>query len=118
MPKPPVRPCGPPTPGTLKRYGLTEELWWEIWQAQGSRCAICHRVPLSGRTVIDHRHVKGWKKLPPASRLLYVRGILCFLCNGKCVSKHVTLAKAVATVAYLTAHEAAINESVKGKLFE
>lgn len=89
-----------PSQGTLRRYGLDVRSWLAILESQGNVCAICKRVPPSGRWVIDHEHVKGWKKMTPSERKKYVRGVLCFLCNGKCVSKHVTLERAINTVAY------------------
>lgn len=93
-----------PTAGTLKRYGMTAVEWLGILDSQGGVCVICKRFPQSGRFVVDHQHVPKWKKMPPEQRKKFVRGILCFLCNGKCVSKHMTLDKAVAVVAYFKAY--------------
>ena len=93
-----------PTQGTLKRYGLAEKEWLGILKKQGGVCAVCKLFPQSGRFVVDHQHVPKWKKMPPEERRKYVRGILCFMCNGKCVNKHMTLEKAVEIVLYLTTY--------------
>lgn len=101
----PTNPIRVPTQGTLKKYGLTVEEWWQILSSQGEVCAICKRRPKSGRYVIDHEHVPKWRKMKSEDRRKFVRGILCFLCNGKCVSKHVTLEKAQNTVLYLKSYK-------------
>ena len=90
--------------GTIKSYGMTREEWLTILKGQGWRCPICGRVPKSGRFVIDHEHVKGWKKMKREQRRLYVRGIVCFLCNGKCLSKWTTVERARAVVKYFSAY--------------
>lgn len=48
---------------------------------QGHVCWICHTLPPSGRLSVDHIHIKGFKKMPPDEKIMYVRGLLCFLCN-------------------------------------
>jgi hypothetical protein len=93
-----------PTAGTLKKYGLSVEEWRAILRRQGGRCAICRRLPKSGRLAIDHQHVPKWRKMKPEERKQFVRGLCCFLCNGKCVSKWVTLERAQNIVAYLEAY--------------
>ena len=94
-----------PTKGTLRRYGMTAEEWLGIVESQGGKCPICKRIPKSGRLVIDHQHVPGWKKKRPEERRRYVRGIVCFLCNGKCLSKWTTKDRAMAVVQYLIKYE-------------
>lgn len=94
-----------PTVGTLRKYGMIAEEWLDIVRRQGNCCSICRRVPKSGRLAIDHQHVPKWKKMVPSERRRYVRGIVCFLCNGKCVSKWVTLERAVSVVRYLREYE-------------
>lgn len=45
---------------TEKVYGITEEQYWALYEAQGGRCAICQRA--SGRTkrlAVDHNHETG-----------------------------------------------------------
>jgi hypothetical protein len=61
-----------------RRFGLTQEQYWEMLASQGNGCAVCSRPesfvdPKSGRTrrlAIDHCHTSG-----------RVRGILCSRCN-------------------------------------
>jgi hypothetical protein len=54
-----------PSKATLKKYGLSEDEWQKILTRQNGVCAVCEKVPTTGRLCIDHEHVKGWKKLPP-----------------------------------------------------
>ena len=95
--------AGPRVPGRgrLRRYGLSAEDWAAMCRRQGGVCAVCRRLPASGRLNIDHEHVRGWKKMPPGERRLYVRGLLCPWCNGKVASWRITLDKARALVRYL-----------------
>jgi len=48
---------------------------------QGGVCWICKQVPKSGILCVDHRHVKGYKKLSPEDKKKEVRALLCFMCN-------------------------------------
>ena len=90
-----------PTKVTLKKYGLSEEEWQAILDSQGGVCPICGKAPSTGRWVIDHYHVKGWKNMPPELRKLYVRGILCWFCNHSYVGRGITIQKAENMVSYL-----------------
>lgn len=57
---------------TLKKYGLTPERYDEWLRQQGGVCALCFRLPVSGRRLhVDHCHDTG-----------RVRGILCYQCNA------------------------------------
>lgn len=49
------------------KYGLTEEVYSAMLEAQGGRCAIC---PSTTKLSVDHCHDTG-----------KVRGILCHTCN-------------------------------------
>lgn len=91
---------------TLKKYGLNLEDWEKIAVAQSRVCYICQRLPDVGRLAIDHEHVRGWKKMPPEKRKLYVRGLLCTYCNFRLLSKGITLAKARRIAKYLEEYEA------------
>ncbi|GAA0807083.1 endonuclease VII domain-containing protein [Spirilliplanes yamanashiensis] len=51
-----------------RRYGIGQVEVDELLEAQGGRCAICGRPDPEH---VDHDHRTGW-----------VRGILCFNCNG------------------------------------
>lgn len=51
----------------FRTYGITEEDFNDMWDAQGGRCAICGS---SDPANIDHCHTTG-----------DVRGLLCHKCN-------------------------------------
>jgi hypothetical protein len=90
-----------PTKATLSKYGLNLELWTEIMTRQGWCCAICKTVPSSGRLHIEHHHVKGWKKMPPEQRRLFIRGVACWNCNTQLLGRGLTIEKAKAVVLYM-----------------
>jgi hypothetical protein len=94
-----------PSLATLKKYGLSL-IEWEarrIWQKDA--CAICKKLPKTGRLCIDHEHVKGWKKMPPEQRVKYVRGLLCWVCNHYYCGRGITVGKAKNLVSYLEGYE-------------
>lgn len=97
----PSSPLVVPTRATLSRYGLSENEWRAIAVAQNFVCYVCEQPPKKGRLCIDHEHVRGWKKMKPDERKKYVRGLLCWWCNSRYVSRSVTLAKARRVVMYL-----------------
>jgi len=73
---------------TRARYGLTLEDWRAlVWACKGV-CAVCGKLPKSGRLYIDHEHVPGWAKWPGPARAGAVRGLLCYTCNRFLVGKH------------------------------
>jgi len=78
-----------PTPATLRKYGLSLDQWRQMLQEQGGVCAICRKVPKSGRLVVDHEHCRGWKGMRPEQKRKQVRGLLCFMpCNRFLVAKN------------------------------
>lgn len=91
----------PPTPKTLARYGLSLEAWQQIASRQGWVCAVCARLPKTERLVIDHEHVKGWRKMPPKERANYVRGLLCNRCNWQFLRRGMTIEIAQYIAMYL-----------------
>lgn len=91
---------------TLSKYGIDWVGWVALFLAQGSVCAVCKKLPPSGRLVIDHEHVKGWKKLPPEQRKRLVRGILCWTCNLFVVGRGATIARLLSAAEYLRKSEA------------
>ncbi len=95
-----------PLPVTLARYGLTSLEFVELADAQGDACAVCRQVPTSGVLRIDHDHAKGWKRMPPARRKAFVRGLVCYVCNRYYLGRGITIAKSVGVTAYLRAYEA------------
>jgi hypothetical protein len=64
-------------------YGVTKEWYQATLKSQEHACAVCKTDTPGGRGEwhIDHEHVKGWKEMQPAERMLYVRGLLCYSCN-------------------------------------
>lgn len=94
-----------PSPTTLKKYGLTNEDWTAMATRQGGVCAVCKQLTKTGRLCIDHFHVKGWKKLPPEKRKLYVRGLLCWRCNTTFVGRGITVERSRCVTTYLEAFE-------------
>jgi len=90
-----------PTEDTLEKYGLSRLDFRMRLEAQGGTCAVCKKIPTTGRWYIDHEHVKNWKKLPPEKRKLYVRGILCYFCNRFYMAKAMTKEKAQNIIVYL-----------------
>lgn len=105
--------CQAPSADTLKKYGLTEPEWLAILERQGGVCAVCKKEPSppkahperGGRLCTDHDHVKGFKKMPPELRKLYVRGLLCFFCNHYYAGRGITVFKSKNVTAYLERYE-------------
>lgn len=95
-----------PSEPTLKKYGLTSAEWLQILESQGGVCAVCKKLPPSGRMCTDHDHVKNWKKLPPEQRKLYVRGLLCWTCNFYYCGRGINIDKSRNVTAYLMAYDA------------
>jgi hypothetical protein len=91
----------PPSEATLVKYGLTYASWFALAERDGFVCGICKRLPPSRRLHIDHKHVPGFKTMPPGARMLYVRGVACQFCNRFYLAQRMTLAKARNMVAYL-----------------
>lgn len=94
-----------PKPETLAKYGLSVEEFRALCESQGSVCAVCGKLPKTGRLCIDHEHVVRWKHLKPEARKTYVRGLLCFFCNRYYVGRSITIQKARNVVRYLEEHE-------------
>lgn len=94
-----------PTKQTLAKYGLTLAEWIGILNEQGCVCPICGKQPPSGRMVTDHEHVRGFKKLLPAERKRFVRGICCWTCNRYFLARGMDCDKAQALFAYLERYD-------------
>jgi Recombination endonuclease VII len=82
-----------PTPATLRRYGLTADEWLGLLKAQGWKCPVCLKTT-GVRWVTDHRHVPGWRNMPPEQRKRFVRGICCSFCNHRRVHSYLTATQA------------------------
>ena len=90
-----------PTEPTLKKYGLEQIDYRMMYEAQGGICPICEKKPKNDNFRIDHEHVKGWKKMPPEKRKLYVRGLVCMFCNRYYLAKAINQTKARNIVKFL-----------------
>lgn len=90
-----------PSRATLSRYGLPLDEWKTIAICQQYVCFVCQNPPKNGRLCIDHFHVRLWKKMKPQDRKKFVRGLLCWFCNSRYVSRSMTLPKAKRVVLYL-----------------
>lgn len=59
----------------LKKYGMTEVEYNQMFEEQGGVCKICKEFPIDGPTnsglCVDHDHETG-----------KIRGLLCHKCNG------------------------------------
>lgn len=88
-----------PSKATLRKYGLSAEEWQAMWNKQNGVCPICLK-PMS-RAVVDHKHIKGWKKLPANGRRKFVRSLLCWICNTRILTRGVTPEKLDRAAQYL-----------------
>lgn len=57
-----------------RKFGISEEQYFELLRKQGSKCAICGKQPLPGEIAlaVDHDHETN-----------RIRGLLCYSCNTK-----------------------------------
>lgn len=95
----------PPSPATLRRYGLTADDWLRLLQGQMWRCPICLKGGSRVKWNTDHDHVPGWSKRPPEERKRYVRGVLCNYCNHRRVNSRMPADEARRIADYLAAYE-------------
>jgi hypothetical protein len=94
-----------PSPATLKKYGLSKEEWQALYDKYQGACHVCRIVPSTGRLNIEHEHVRGWKKMKPEDRKKYVRGLACYICNHRILTRGVTIEKLQNAVDYLKQYE-------------
>jgi len=90
-----------PTQQTLKKYGINMEEWQALYDKHGGACHICLKVPSSGRLNIDHFHVPKWRTMPPEDRKKFIRGLLCYVCNNRILTRGVSVEKLKRAVEYL-----------------
>lgn len=95
-----------PSKPTLAKYGLTLEGWKGHIDRQGGVCPVCKKAPTTGRGVVDHEHVRGWKAKPPEQRALYVRGVTCWFDNHSFLGRGITVEKSMNVTAYLSEYAA------------
>lgn len=95
----------PPSPSTLRRYGLDVEEWLLLLAGHGWRCPICQKPARKVKLNTDHDHVPRWKHMVPEQRKRYVRGVLCAYCNYRRVNSRMSAAEAARIADYLAAYE-------------
>jgi hypothetical protein len=75
---------------TLQKYGLEISDWKVLADAQAAGsvclCPVCEK-PLV-KSVLDHEHVKGWKKMSPEIRKQFVRCLAHMGCNWHFIAKN------------------------------
>ena len=94
-----------PTQATLKKYGLTAFDWLTLLEEQSWVCPIMGTTPTTGRFVIDHEHVPGWKGMAPEDRKKYVRGLVSWYANHAYLGRGISVERAANVVAFLTRYE-------------
>lgn len=60
----------PPSPETLRKHGITEEMWVDLYEYQEGLCGVCREE--HPEYVIDHDHKRGAQR---------VRGLVGRMCN-------------------------------------
>lgn len=63
------------------KYGITYPEYKAMLDEQHGVCWICHRPPAKLSLSVDHKHVKGERKLDLRLRRNQVRGLICYPCN-------------------------------------
>ena len=92
-----------PSSATLNKYGITAEEWQVLYDKYNGTCHICRKP--ANRLNVEHEHVPGWKKMSADERKQYIRGLACFVCNHRILTRGVTLEKLRNAVAYLEEYE-------------
>lgn len=98
-----------PRPATLKKYGLSQEDWVELYNLQSGCCPICGRK-LEKTIVVDHMHVRGFKKMSDEKKRRYIRGLTDWWCNKTFLGRGITIERAKNVVAYLERFEKKLQE--------
>lgn len=71
-----------------RTYGLTP-VEYDSMARRG--CQVCGNPPKPGRRLhVDHEHVRGFKRMTPAEKREYVRGVVCWKCNSILLRRGVT----------------------------
>ena len=83
-------------------YGITEEDYQRMLEAQGGRCYICQKMPRKGAHLsVDHDH-----------KTKRVRGLLCTRCNRALGPFEWDIGVIVRTISYL---QAILNDRMETK---
>jgi hypothetical protein len=99
-----------PVLSTVQKYGLTLEDWERMLDEQGGVCAVCQKVPKTGRLVVDHVHRRGYKLLPPEDRRKWVRGLCCTVCNHFVLTRYADALRHQQAAEYLLKFEATFDD--------
>src|SRR3972149_8874044 len=94
-----------PTNVTLKKYGLSLDEWQALYDKYNGACHVCYQKPSTGRLNVEHEHVKGWRKMKPEERKKYIRGLACYICNHRLLTRGVTIEKLLNAAKYLRDYE-------------
>jgi len=95
-----------PSKNTLARYGLTLDEWQSLYDKYNGACHVCRKIPGGkGILFVDHEHVRGWNKMSPNERKRYVRGLCCYICNNRLLSKGITKERLLLAAQYLNEYE-------------
>jgi len=101
----------PPTLDTLRTYGMSQEMWYTMLDLQDGKCPVCDvEFTSDKRPVIDHEHVRGYKKMKAEDKVRYVRGLLHNYCNRRLVAKGMTTEKAYNIYVYLSDYDTRRND--------
>lgn len=74
----------------LKKYGITEAIYFEMVKFGKGACWICKRKPLPGKALnVDHEHLTKADKKAGAT-FGKVRGLLCYFCNKYVIGRSKT----------------------------
>lgn len=95
-----------PSKQTLKKYGLSEDDWKDLYNKYDGCCHLCFEKFGEKRIYIDHEHVDNYKNLTQEERKKKVRGLLNYQCNFILLQKsNDNLDKLRKAVAYLEKYE-------------
>ena len=61
----------------MKKYGITEGQYMDMFLLQGGKCICCGRPPKKNRLAVEHDHSTG-----------RVRGLACFNCNKHIIGRN------------------------------
>lgn len=96
----------PPSKATLRKYGLSQEMWYTMLDLQEGCCPVCSQpFTQERRPVIDHEHLRGYKKMSADKKAKAVRGLLHNWCNHRLVAKGMTAERAYGIYLYLSDYE-------------
>lgn len=102
-----------PSRQTLKKYGLDLTDWLILVEDSNLVCPICKRRfgEIYGNSkrplmpVIDHVHIRNFKRMKPEKRRMFVRGLPCNYCNRRRLGRGMDLKIARNIVTYLERYE-------------